>query len=32
MEIGEKLSKLQQDMKVPKDQYNKFGKQRKYPL
>ena len=26
MEIGEKLSKLQQDMKVPKDQYNKFGK------
>lgn len=26
MKIGEKLSKLQQDMKVPKDQYNKFGK------
>lgn len=26
MEIGEKLSKLQQDMKVPKDQYNKSGK------
>lgn len=26
MKIGEKLSNLQQDMKVPKDQYNKFGK------
>lgn len=26
MDIGEKLSKLQQEMKVPKDQYNEFGK------